>query len=152
MDVHIVTLKEFHIIGPMITTKISEDRISGLWGEFERRRDEIKNRTDPYSAYGLSEYSPNPHESFNYIVGFPVHNLDDIPDGMIGRTIPMQQYALFVYTGNSIGEVYTYSDKWFSTSEYKWAKAPDFELYDDRFADGDDGKKTISLYIPITRK
>ncbi|WP_199616142.1 GyrI-like domain-containing protein [Paenibacillus alkalitolerans] len=152
MDIHIVTLKEFHIVGPMITTKIGEDKIPGLWDEFGRRRHEIKNRTDPYFAYGLSEYSPDPRKSFNHIVGFSVQNLDDIPDGMVGRTIPMQQYALFVYTGHRIGEVYEYSDKWFATSEYKWAEAADFELYDNRFVRGDDGKKTISVYIPITKK
>ena len=152
MDVHIVTLGEFHLVGPMITTKIGENKIPELWNEFERRRDEIRHRTDPYFAYGLSEYSPDPRKSFNHIVGFSVQRLEDIPEGMVGRTIPMQQYALFVYTGSRVGEVYQYADKWFASSEYKWAEAADFELYDDRFVDGDDGKKTISVYIPITKK
>lgn len=151
MNVQVVTLKEFHIVGLMITTKISENKISGLWDQFERRSHEIKNRTDHYTAFGLSEFSPNPHESFNHIIGFPVHHLDDIPEGMVGRTIPMQQYALVGYTGRSIGEAYRYMDTWFAASEYEWAQAADFELYDDRFVDVD-GKKTISLYIPITRK
>lgn len=152
MDVHIVTLKAFHIVGATITTKIGEDKISALWNEFGRRRDEIQNRTDPYFAYGLSEYSPNPRKSFNHIVGFSVHNLDHIPEGMVGKTIPMQRYALFVYTGHRVGEVYEFSDKWFAESEYKWAESADFELYDNRFMDSDDGKKTISIYIPITKK
>ena len=152
MDVHVVTLKSFHIVGPMITTKLSEDRIGDLWREFGRRRNEIINRVDPYFAFGLSEYSPNPRESFNYIVGFSVQNLDHVPEGMVGRTIPMQEYALFVYTGHRIGEVWKYSDKWLAESEYKRAESADFELYDNRFLDREDGMKTISVYIPITKK
>lgn len=40
-DVHIVTLKAFHIVGPTVTIKIGENKIPELWNLFERRCGEI---------------------------------------------------------------------------------------------------------------
>ncbi len=97
-------------------------------------------------------------DKFTYVAALEVADTDDVPEGMRGCEIAAQTYAIFTVPltgkepiGKEIGRANRFIWKtWLPESGYSFAKAPDFEYYDDRFA-----PKTLSgeidLYIPICR-
>lgn len=113
-----LTTREYTLIGQSITTNfpsgLPEDALK-VQLAFVERRHEIKNSKDeevlisPYMCNGIVA---------TYFACVEVSDLSDIPEGMIGITLPSQTYAKINCTNKSIGEAYDKIFAWMSENGY----------------------------------
>ncbi len=127
--------------------------IGQLWSRFAPRIAEVPNQlgTATYGICCLPEEGPRDPDRFTYVAAVEVTSLDDIPEGMIGVTLPAHEYAVFAYDGgigpNLPRMVQTIFGEWLPNSEFEQDGA-DFEYYDDAF-DPHTGMGTFYIYVPI---
>jgi AraC family transcriptional regulator len=146
---------EIKVVGMMATfTDENKHGIPDLWSKFAPRMGEIAQRVDGVT-YGVCFPATLNGEGFEYMAAIGVENFNDIPDGMVGRTIPSHRYAVFTHrTGedtlhNDIQKTAHYIwGVWLPNSKFEQAPSADFELYDERF-DPLTAKGEIDFYIPL---
>ena len=153
MEPKIVTKDTFHVAGIRYYGANEHDEIGAMWKEFDQRRDQIKN-ADQSVAYGVCFPIANKAEEneFEYIAAVAVPDLNSIPDGMVGRTIEKQRYAVFTHEGSLDNLQTTFHwvmNTYFPKSEFKPLMQPDFEYYDYKFKGKHDPESKLDLYFPI---
>lgn len=154
MDVKFVIKQEFKIVGMDILTTIEENErdrsIPKLWDRYIERESEIKN-TVKESSMGLCEVTADSEDEFTYICCKEVENFEEVPEGMVTRTVKTAKYAVFTHKGavDNLGETYDYIyRKWLPNSEYEIiSDGYDFELYDERFDNTENSE--LDIYIPV---
>lgn len=113
-----LTTRDYSLIGQSITTNFPSgfpDAALKVQLEFVERRNEIMNSIDkevlfsPYMCNGIIA---------TYFACLEVSDLSDIPEGMIGFTLPSQSYAKINCTNKSIGEAYDRIFKWMNENKY----------------------------------
>jgi AraC family transcriptional regulator len=150
MEVKIVTMPAFTVVGMEYRGKNEKDEIPQLWAKVNPRMSEIKHPTEGCRAYGVCGESDE-DGSFRYVAGLEVEKAEDVPSGMTSWEVPEQQYAVFPCTLPTIGQAYEYAfQTWLPQSDYKRADGPDFELYDEEFEVGVEGSP-MYIYVPIEK-
>ncbi len=128
--------------------------IPQLWQKYMPRKSEIKNvtsQTDLGVCYEVPASERSRPDECYYMACTEVTSLEDIPEGMVGFTIPAGQYAVFTHIGALEKFEFTLNyiyGSWLPKSGKKLRHAPDLELYDQRFKLNSD-KSEIDIYIPI---
>lgn len=120
--------------------------IPGLWRSFNEVAAEIADAVQG-AAYGVC-YGADESGQFRYLAGFEASGK---AGGMDFVDIPAGRYAVFRHSGHisDIGRtVYTIWNKSLPELGLEPAKAPDFELYDDRF-DPRIGRGAVEIWIPV---
>ena len=147
MEPKIVTKPAFTVVGMLYHGKNENNEIAQVWSEFMPRVKEIEHM-GLQNAYGVC----GPHEEedvFQYVAGFEVDSVADIPEGMVSRQVPEQTYAVFPCTLETLHEAYHYAfQTWLSQSDYQSGDGPDFELYDEDFRQEVKGSQ-MYIYVPI---
>jgi AraC family transcriptional regulator len=153
MEATIRTKNTFKIVGMRYYGDNQNQEIKQLWDDFLPKVDNIKNRIDTTVSYGICYPEEDQTTgAFEYIAAVEVSNFDEIPEGMVSRTIPEQKYAVFTHRGSvdKITEAYqAIYAVWQPKSGYELIKAPDFEYYDDRFDPDNPEKSELDINIPI---
>ncbi len=153
MEPRIVIKEGFTVVGMKCSTTLKNNKIPQLWDEFLLRIHEIKNRSDDKVAMGISEFCKNPNdEEFTYFACVPVTRIDEIPEGMVIKTVPANKYVVVTHKGSleTLGNTYDFIyATWLPKSGHELAEADDFEVYDERFLGPEDEKSEIDIYIPI---
>ena len=157
MEPKIVKKQQFDVIGLEMRTTFKEDlnhpEIPAFWEKVmkEKMLEQIPNKKDE-NQYGICADMNEDDKTFAYIIAHEVTSMDDIPDGMISRTIPEAEYALFTVKGQfpkSIQDAFKYIYKeWFPNSGYKHAGTPEFEYYDQRCCQE---VPEMDIYIPVVK-
>ena len=161
MQPEFTTVAEKKVVGlgaPFISI-LSPDRnnfivIPKLWDDFVRRYDEIPGRVGTASL-GLIYCEPNrpgvhPNQCF-YLACAEVSGTDDVPTGMMSRTLPSGRYAKFTHRGkldrfeHTMNYIY---GSWLARSGEELRDAPEIEVYDERFVPDSD-ESELDIYIPI---
>ena len=100
---HMVMIPSFHLIGQMHRIEIAEalskapEAAKRFWWN---KRYNVSNPVEPNIYYGLTR-RPDPSVSWTYYLpSMRVKNLNDIPDGFTGDTVPASLYVGFRYIGN----------------------------------------------------
>ncbi len=146
MEPKIVTQAAFTVVGMKYRGKNENNEIAQLWAEITPRLQEIKHIAG--DAYGVCRDMEADGE-FEYLAGFEVSRVEDIPAGMESWDVPANQYAVFSTTLPNIGETYRYAlQTWLPGSGYQRAVGPDFERYDESFDPVVKGSQ-FTIYIPI---
>ncbi len=173
MEPEIIDVEEIKVIGIELRTSFDDAEyslaIKELWNRYinEKIGDSIPNQMNPYATLGVN-MDFNQEGDFSYLICKEVNSFSEIPQGMVGKTIPKSKYAIFTATGkrkanvgSSLGRVWNYFfTTWLpqsgytqkgisspnSPSPYDDQAVPDFELYDERFTD--EGFE-VDVYIPI---
>ena len=158
MKPRIITKEEFYVVGVELRTsnennqnleKIPEFWCKNLEAGLLKRFTELTNAVNPNTQLGICADFDD--EKFTYIIGTEVTNLDNIPKGMKGRTIPAAKYAVFTAKGQppkAVQDTWKYIyQAWFLESEYERADGPDFEYYGEKYDDLE--KAECDIYIPI---
>ena len=146
----------FDVIGMRYFGRNEQNEIPLMWDRFVKRMSEIRHRVDEKIAYGVCQ-APEPPEadgSFEYIACVGVDRLDEIPPGMVGRSIPGQYYAVFTHKGpvSRIRDTYGYiMGTWKPRSGYELSSGPELEVYGERFNPEDQDHSEIDIYIPVRR-
>lgn len=155
MEPEIVTRPEAKVVGIARQYHQEDLEIERLWSAFRPDVAQISNRVGD-DAFGIYEEY---HESgntvgFTYICSVEVADFDDVPEGMITRTIPEQLYAAFRHEGpiSYLPETLKYIwGSWLPKSSYGYVEKPDFELYAPA-TQPENPEKTLFLYIPVRKK
>ena len=155
MQVKIIEKPAMKIIGLKVTTTQKNNTIPQLWDKFNQRFKEIKNVVNPYACLGICPYVEmenfDENSKFDYIAGMIVKNFDHIPEEMITIEIPAQKYAVITHKGALSALMNTYQylhGEWLQNSEYKTAKLPEIEWYDERFEFNSENSE-LDIYLPI---
>ena len=148
MEPKIVSLGAFKVVGMPYLGKNENNEIGCVWDQFIPRISEIKH-VAPGLRFSYGMCYPNEQGLVDYVASLPVTELSDIPEGMVGREVPEQTYAVFEAHGlPDIGPTYRHIQEWLPGSGYKPGTGPDFEYYAESF-DPDNPEAVISIYFPI---
>jgi len=147
----------FTVIGlSCITSKANarkNNTIGKLFSTFLNRADEIRNPVND-NRYGVSIYPDgfSGFENYTFLAGYQVSAAEVVPEGMITRTFPAQQYAVVTHKGSlkSLADSYSYfHSKWLPSSGYDYASQYDLQVYDSRFLTPDHPDSELDIYIPV---
>lgn len=152
MEPKFKNLESFKVVGMRYFGENKNNEIPELWDEFIRRSNEVKNRRNNFTSYGICQALPEMTESdsFYYIAGVEVDEMKDIPTGMISIVVPAARYVVFTHRGptSSLDKTYEYIyGTWFPKSKYKPLGTIDFEMYNEKFTNKEDS--SMYIYIPV---
>jgi predicted transcriptional regulator YdeE len=155
----VVEKDQIQLIG--ITVRTTNEReltgngkIPALWGQFwgEQALGKIPNHSNPTAIYGCyAEYESDHTGEYTLLIGANVSTVTHIPEGMHAIVLPPAKYAVFTTPRGSIMKevplIWQSIWAWAATSSIKRTYTGDFELYDERSANPDDGQ--VDIYIAI---
>jgi len=134
--------------------------IRELWENFDANLWKIENRIEqPIGFKYGATYNSIPGGQFTYLAGVEVHDLDSIPDGMIGKTLLALEYAHFCHRGNfrNLSDtIFNIYNKWLPDSGYNLVPAwqcgvSHYERYDRHFQ-WVVPKSEIDIFLPVCMK
>lgn len=164
MEPKLITKPAFHIIGYELKTKNVNGQnnkdIPEFWQVYLQKKlfENIPNPLNCKEELGIcTDFSPETGE-FVYVIGMEVPEGTAAPEGLVYRTFPEMEYAVFTTPGsddatfsNSIQSTWNYIfTEWFPGSGYEHAGVLDFELYDERCHGMNN--KVIDIYIPVKKQ
>lgn len=149
MEPKIVNVEGFTVVGMRYRGTNAENEIPQMWQVLGPRVPEIKHIASHDAAFGISDNMDKATGEFDYIAGFKVARVEDLPEGMVRWEVPGGRYAVFTCTLPTLGETFKHAYyTWLPASEYEPTGGPDFELYDEAF-DPQDPDSKMDVYIPI---
>jgi len=159
----IVELGDMTVVGMQSLVSMKHNVIKELWTRFMESGYEIEYMKDEGVYVGISwgykEVGKGKEEKketqFFHLVGAPVTEMSELPEGFTHKTISAQMYARFVHKGplSKLGETYDYIFvTWLPESGYLYDTGKcDIELYDERFKSGEEDSE-FDIYVPIIEK
>lgn len=159
MEPKFIELEESKVIGiTAYTTNAAETggkgKIPGLWMDYYQQRvaEKIPNQVTSSPTIGLyTDYEDGVAGTYLTLVGLKVHTIEEIPEGLEGKTIPAGRYAVFTTRRGPLSKVvpegWVFIWNWFSRNDQKRTFTGDFELYDDRASNPDD--VIVEIYIAV---
>ncbi|MCU0503866.1 MAG: GyrI-like domain-containing protein [Anaerolineae bacterium] len=149
MEPKIVSRPAFTVVGRLYHGKNEHGEIPKLWDQSPVPwADEIRDQVMPPLAYGVLDHIDPQTGEFDYLAGYGVERVVDLPEGMIRWDVPAQTYAVFTCTLPTIMDGFAAARRWFEQSGTQRAAGPEFEFYDEHFMAGD---ATLYIYMPIVR-
>jgi predicted transcriptional regulator YdeE len=146
------TLGAFHIIGIFVrTTNVNNKAlkdIGDLFGNFVGQNilEKIPNKMteDIYCVY--TDYESDYNGPYTTIIGCKVSSLNDIPTGLIGKTIPDSKYQVYRSTGKlSISLAKTWEGIWNTDLNRRYSA--DFDIYGEKAKDYENAE--VDTYVAI---
>lgn len=152
--------QQFNIVGNKhkILSK-SGDKTANIHGQkfFYNYKHKIVNSVNPQVYFGYTDWSGNDNGYIYYLPSVQVTDLEDIPEGMTGITIPAHKYVVFRFVGffrpddikgRQVGRllVHMYS-KWIFNSGFKFADTFRFEYIDTSLSR--DNYCELDIYQPV---
>ena len=150
MTFQVRNLESFCVVGMECnaTTWDTDGEISHLWERFLERIHEIKHTASPLTMYGICEYELCCNGHFVYMAAVGVQNPEDIPSGMVKRTIRAQKFfEANVPEQISTPDAYTGSVDYAKSLAFHIEDYDDLEVYENTFQDPDYHR--YKLLIPI---
>ena len=151
MPPRLVERPAIHLVGVRhVFTPATMAEIPALWGRFVPRLDEIEDQTCDVT-YGVCQEAVNGPGTFAYTAAVEVDAPGEVPDGMVGFTIPAGTWAVFTHEGHisKISETFdAISKTGLSAAALERAANVDLEVYDDRF-DPATGMGAVDIYVSV---
>lgn len=152
MQPKIVSRPEFTVVGYCYHGDNKNQEIAAMWGKFTQRMTEIQtnNERETFGVCTVPAGLPEGH--FEYVAAMQVPDDAPVPEGMVKRTIPAYQYAVFEHVGeiDKLGE--TYRDiyqSWLPQAGLDPIEhGLDIEVYDEHFADFAP-HSLFYIYVPV---
>ena len=141
-------------------TRIFQSLLGESIGNYIQKRDiadTIPNKHHSERTFGICEQLQETH-TFNYdmnlseVIGLEVTCYDNLPPGIVAKTIPAGKYAVFTHRGliSDIIKTYEYIwGTWVLLTKEVLDERDTFELYDKRFLGRDNEQSKMDIYIPI---
>ncbi|HYD74270.1 MAG TPA: AraC family transcriptional regulator [Candidatus Binatia bacterium] len=123
--------------------------IPSQWQRFSSHIGHVPHQQDNI-AYGIAANFDD-DGAFDYICGVEVSRFADLPDGFTAIRLPARRHAVFTHTGHVSSIPTTMKaiwGEWLPTSGHKFADAPFFERYDERF-NPRTGEGGVELWLPL---
>lgn len=146
-------INSFHIIGISVRTTNENGQagqdIPALWNRFmsEGIAAKIADKSD-HSIYCIyTDYEKDHTKPYTTILGCKVENLDNMPPGMIGKTINETEYEKFTAKGSiSQGIVFNEWTKIWN-SDLPRTFTADFEVYGEKSQDPENAE--VDIFIAV---
>lgn len=164
MEPKLVTKPAFHIIGYELKTKNEDGQnnkdIPKFWQQYMQNQlgSKIPNPVYKNVELGMcTDFSPDTGE-FIYVIGMEVKEGTPPPEGMVYKSFPELEYAVFTTPKSNEGSFtssiqstwnYIFTE-WFPQSGYEHNGAVEFELYDERCYGSEN--KEMDIYIPVKKQ
>ena len=153
MQPKIVNRPAFTVVGYCYHGKNQNQEIAKMWGEFVQRLGEIQTN-NTYETFGVCLIPPGlPEGEFEYVAGMQTAEDAPVPEGMVKRTLPAYQYAVFEHVGAlaTLGETYRYiHEVGLPQAGLKPLESGlDMEVYDDRVFNDFSPESILYLYVPV---
>lgn len=148
MESKIVTIKGFKAVGITYFGANSNGEIPALWGVFNNRFSDIKNKSNSMICYGICDSDMDSEGRFHYTACAEVESFEGIPEGMETKIVPEGKYLVYTYGGaiKDLGEFYeNIFSEWLPVSGCEMDCRPQLEVYDDRFMRNGE----FDIYVPI---
>lgn len=123
--------------------------IPSQWQRFAPHIGHVPHQTGDV-AYGVGANFDD-EGAFDYIAGVEVSRFADLPEGFTTIRLPPRRYAVFTHRGHVSSIPATMKGiwgEWLPSSGHKFADAPFFERYDDRF-NPRSGDGEVELWLPL---
>ncbi|MFD1019888.1 AraC family transcriptional regulator [Thalassobacillus hwangdonensis] len=161
MEPKMITKPAFHLIGYGLKTKNQDGQnnqdIPEFWQQYINNQLglNIPKPLNKNVELGVcTDFSPETGE-FVYVIGMEVKEGTDTPEGMVYKSFPELDYAVFTTPEadeesfpSTIQSTWNYIfTEWFPQSSYEHRGTLDFELYDERCYGTEN--KQMDIYIPI---
>ena len=144
----------FKIIGISTRTTNKDSQalqdLGALWGRFfsEAVAEKIPHKISDEILAIYTDYQSDYTEEYTTIIGMKVSNLDEIPEGMIGREFPGENFQLFKAKGempNAVGE--KWMEIWSQDSQLKRKYTYDYEVYSAKSQNGENSE--VDIFIAV---
>lgn len=144
----------FKIIGISIRTTNKNSQalkdLGALWGRFfsEAVAEKIPNKISDEIIAIYTDYQSDFTEEYTTIIGMKVSELDEIPEGMIGREFPAENFQLFTAKGEmpkAVGE--KWMEIWSQDSQLKRKYTYDYEVYGAKSQNGENSE--VDIFIAV---
>jgi predicted transcriptional regulator YdeE len=137
-DYTILTCPSFKFIGVPLRTSNEEafrtGTISAHWNKFyqDNIKEQIPNRLNETLIGLYRDYETDYTGMYTLIIGCEVSSLENIPEGMVGITVPTLSYAVFTAQGEfPAALIETWKSVWNSAVDRSYNA--DLEVYDEHF-------------------
>lgn len=147
----------FNIIGISLRTSnahaFSENSIGNLWQRFfaEQISSKIPNKQDSATLALYYDFETDKDGFYTILIGHRVTDLNNVPNGMTGVSIPAQKRVIFTTPQGPVfpGIVATWQKIWKLEDEHTLHRAYGFEyeLYDERSQDPQNGIAQIHISV-----
>jgi predicted transcriptional regulator YdeE len=136
------------------STRMSPSQETGenyakIWSDFEQYNEQLKQFSIDGKYYGVT-FPTHQQNLIDYVTAMAVPDRSEpVNEGLVVRTVPTAQYAVFECPVEKIGQTYQYiMNKWLPASQYRInTSAASFEEYP---PEGQD--LPVCIYIPVTEK
>ena len=154
----VMNKESFQIVGISARTSnaneiTSQAKIPQLWTDFYQQ-DVVGQIPNPVNqvTYGLySDYETDVNGEYSITLGMEVLAADEVPEGLVVKTVPAANYLVFTSDKGPFVEVVVKAWQdvwaWFANSGVERTYTGDFELYDERCANPQEAQ--VDLYIAI---
>ncbi|WP_042463867.1 GyrI-like domain-containing protein [Neobacillus dielmonensis] len=151
MDIKVVEKDSMKVVGISWNGCYSQtESIPSLFKVLEEREEEI-----PYKSEEPILVAPfhSRETEFTYYVTTPVEKLDEIPEGMVGFTIPKKNYVYTKHVGKPEDVQSTYLQLFTWMNEYGYDQdhqALSLEIYQKKTSHPEDqGNLYLEIYLPV---
>lgn len=159
-EIKLVRKEAFSIIGEACMLSKADHHKNDAFGKFANqflttRASEIPNAVNK-QLVAVNVYPPDftGFEKYEFICCYEVHEIREVPDGMIARTFPAHEYAVVTHKGSlrSLADSYGFfHSKWRALSGYDYADQYDIQIYDSRFFGPNHPDSELDIYIPVRK-
>ena len=147
----IVKKDGFMVVGLKYRGKNEQNEVPQLWQSLMPVANQIRHIVPHGAIYGIMDNYDETTGEFDYIAGFEVSQLANIPRGMVGVAVPARTYAVFEATLATLREAYNYAYQWLPMAAYESVPGPEFEMYDETF-DPHDPDSLLYIYLPVKQR
>ena len=135
MDYKIIERSEMKVVGINYPDAESQyDLILYQWIALSARSHLIQHKISPHILYGVWHRADKSSDDLpSYLVGFEVAEFENIPEGMMGFTVPGGRYGSMLQKGYlNYGKAYGQLMKWIKESDLEFRKpwTATLEIYD----------------------
>ncbi|MDQ0199652.1 GyrI-like domain-containing protein [Neobacillus ginsengisoli] len=153
MDVQVVEKNEIKVVGISWNgTYAQTNSIPEIFTEMEARINEVANQTR--ESVLIAPFHSRETE-FTYYVTTPVEKIEDVPEGMIGFTIPRKNYVFATHKGRSeeVENTYLQMFKWMKEYGYELDQhALSLEIYKEEHKPfNSTGHLHYDIYLPVKK-
>lgn len=143
----------FHVVGVQRRfTPATMSRIPEVWDLFVPRIGELSHAVGD-RTYGVCQDEADGPGTFAYTAGIEVADLTQVPDGMVGFTVPPGTWADFVHRGHISKIAATFDEialHGLAAAGLRRRDARDLEVYDEAW-DPATGLGDVEIHIPVHR-
>jgi AraC family transcriptional regulator len=162
LEPQLVDRPQLHLVGlgakfiSVLSPKANNAQvIPALWHRYINRRGEILH-PDGFADYGLVECLPKSERSDElemfYIACAPVKKVEQIPAGMISRSIPPGRWAVFTHRGSldTLGATMRFiHQEWMPQAKVQRREGPELEYYGPKF-NPRSAESELEILLPLT--